>query len=154
MKARGYTKETVRDVGQSKLNFPEFVVGDTIAISQRIKEVDNKGESKERLQVFEGDVIAIKNRGISSTFTVRKIGAHGVSVERIMPYHSPLIKSIKLVKKGDVRRAKLYYMRGRLGKSARVREKIMTKEQWEQILEKEQESQEQAPASEQKTNGE
>lgn len=132
MKARGYTKETVRDLGIGKLNFPEFSVGDTIAISQRIKEGD-----KERLQVFEGDVIAIKNRGISSTFTVRKIGAHGVAVERIMPFHSPLIKSIKLVKKGDVRRAKLYYMRERLGKSARVREKIMTKEQWEQMLEQE-----------------
>lgn len=137
MKARGYTKETIRDIGLSKLNFPEFNVGDTIAISQRIKEGD-----KERLQVFEGDIIAIKNRGMSSTFTVRKIGAHGVSVERIIPFHSPLIKSIKLVKKGDVRRAKLYYMRGRLGKAARVREKIMTKEQWEQILEQEQVPQE------------
>jgi large subunit ribosomal protein L19 len=132
MKARGYTKETVHDLGVGKLNFPAFSVGDTIAISQRIKEGD-----KERLQVFEGDVIAIKNRGISSTFTIRKIGAHGVAVERIMPFYSPLIKSIKIVKKGDVRRAKLYYMRERLGKSARVKEKVMTKEQWEQMLEQE-----------------
>ncbi|MDP3888996.1 MAG: 50S ribosomal protein L19 [bacterium] len=99
--------------------FPEFGPGDLVAVSQRIKEA-----GKERLQVFEGDVIAIKNNGISSTFTVRKISAHGVSVERIFPLNSPLIKSIEVIKKGDVRRAKLYYVRDRVGKSARIKEKI------------------------------
>ena len=127
MKAQGYTKETIRFIDEAKRDFPEFNVGDTIAVSLRIKEAD-----KERLQVFQGDVIAIRRNGISSTFTIRKIGAHSISVERILPFHSPLIKSIKVVKIGDVRRAKLYYLRDRIGKAARLKEKVMTREQKEQ----------------------
>jgi large subunit ribosomal protein L19 len=128
MKAQKFTKETIAQVAVVKRDFPQFSVGDTIAISQRIKEGD-----KERLQLFEGDVIAMRNRGASSTFTVRKIGAHGVAVERILPYYSPLIKSIKIIKHGDVRRAKLYYIRDRKGKSARIKERVLTREQKEQL---------------------
>lgn len=123
MKAQGYTKETILKSGGKSLNLPQFNVGDTIAIHLRIKE-----GSKERIQVFEGDVIAIHHKGDSSTFTVRKIGAHGISVERIIPFHSPLLQSIKVMKKGDVRRAKLYYVRDRLGKAARFKEKRVHKE--------------------------
>ena len=126
MKAKQYTKETIREIGMYKRDFPAFKAGDTIAVSQRIKEGD-----KERLQLFEGDVIAVRNNGVSSSFTVRKIGAHGIAVERIFTYYSPLIKSIKVVKQGDVRRAKLYYVRDRVGKSARLKEKVVTREQKE-----------------------
>jgi len=127
MKAKGWTKETILLIGtQEKRNFDKFKVGDTIEVAQRIKEGD-----KERIQYFEGDVIAIRNNGISSTFTVRKIGANAISVERIFPYYSPLIENIKFIRSGKVRRAKLYYMRGRIGKAARVSEKILTKEQKE-----------------------
>jgi large subunit ribosomal protein L19 len=99
-----------------------------IAVYQRIKEGD-----KERIQVFKGDVIALHNHGASSTFTVRKIGAHGVAVERTYPFYSPVIKEIKLIKTGDVRRAKLYYVRDRVGKSARLKEKVVTREQKEKM---------------------
>lgn len=126
MKARSYTKETITQFGMNTLDFPEFQAGDTIAVSQRIKEGD-----KERVQVFEGDVIAVRKKGASTTFTVRKI-AHGVAVERIFPLYSPIIKKIEIIKKGDVRRAKLYYVRHRLGKAARVKEKIMTRDQKDQ----------------------
>lgn len=129
MKAQKFTKETIKHVAAVKHGFPDFSVGDTIAISQRIKEGD-----KERLQLFEGDVIAVHKNGASSTFTVRKIAAHGVAVERILPFHSPLIKSIKIIKHGDVRRAKLYYVRDREGKSARIKERILTREQKEQWI--------------------
>ncbi|HEX2977757.1 MAG TPA: 50S ribosomal protein L19 [Candidatus Babeliales bacterium] len=104
-------------------NFPAFGIGDTIAVSQRIKEGD-----KERLQVFEGDVIAKHENGAASTFMVRKIGANSVPVERIFPYYSPLVDSIKFVRKGKTRRAKLFYMRKRIGKAARVEEQIMTRQ--------------------------
>lgn len=127
MKARKLTKETIRDLGKTEVSFPAFKAGDTIAVYQRIKE----GE-KERIQVFEGDVIAVSTNGISSTFTVRKIGAHGIPVERIFPYYSPRIQSIQVIKHGDVRRSKLYYVRDRVGKSARLKEKIRTREQKEQ----------------------
>ena len=90
-----------------------------------------KGD-KERLQVFEGDVIAIHNNGVSSTFTVRKIGANSVSVERIFPYYSPKINAVTFIRKGKVRRAKLYYMRKRIGKAARVQEKVVSRIQREQ----------------------
>jgi large subunit ribosomal protein L19 len=79
--------------------------------------------------MFEGDVIGIRHNGISSTFTVRRIGANGVGVEKIFPYYSPTLDQIRLVKTGKVRRAKLYYVRERLGKAARIKEKIMTKKQ-------------------------
>lgn len=128
MKASGLTKETIGNIAVTDRKFPPFNVGDTIAVSLRIKE----GE-KERLQVFQGDVIAMHKRGASSSFTVRKIGAHGIAVERIIPYYSPLVASIKVIKKGDVRRAKLYYVRDRVGKAARITEKVMTKEQLQKI---------------------
>ena len=127
MKAQGYTKETIKDMGKRTLDFPKFNVGDTIAVHQRIKEGD-----KERVQIFEGDVLKIYKNGAASTFTVRKMGAHAVAVERIIPFHSPLIKAIEVIKHGDVRRAKLYYVRDRLGKSARIKEKVVTHEQKEQ----------------------
>ncbi len=126
MKASQLTKETISALGVSERNFPEFEVGDTIAISLRIKE-----GNKERLQLFEGDVIAMNKNGASSSFTVRKIGANSVAVERIFPFYTPLIDSIKFVRHGKKRRAKLYYMRDRIGKAARVEEKVMTREQRE-----------------------
>lgn len=126
MKAKHFTKETVLSMGMEDRKFDKFNVGDAIKVSQKIKEGD-----KERLQVFEGDVIAMSKNGISSTFTVRKIGANSVSVERIFPYYSPLIESVSFLRKGKVRRAKLYYMRDRIGKAARVAEKVLTKEQKE-----------------------
>jgi large subunit ribosomal protein L19 len=125
MKARGYTKETIRLIGVVDRGFPHFEVGDAIQVAQRI--IEEKG--KERIQHFEGDVIAIRKGGISSTFTVRRIGANGIAVERVFPYYSPRIESITFLRKGDVRRAKLYYMRNRIGKASRVKEKVMTKEQ-------------------------
>ncbi|MCL4229598.1 50S ribosomal protein L19 [Candidatus Dependentiae bacterium] len=136
MKAKGLTRETICQFGVKKLNFPKFGIGDTIAISQRIIEGD-----KQRLQVFEGDVIAIRNSGVASTFTVRKIGANSVAVERVFPYHSPKIESIKLVRRGKVCRAKLYYIRERVGKAARVTEMVLTKEQKEQMAQKANQSQ-------------
>lgn len=122
MKAAKFTRETIREIGTKERNFPAFKVGDTIAVSQKIKEGD-----KERLQIFEGDVIAKHANGIASTFMVRKIGANSVSVEKIFPYYSPLIESISFVRKGKARRAKLYYMRKRIGKAARVEELVLTK---------------------------
>ena len=89
-----------------------FNVGDTIKVHQKVKEGD-----KERIQIFEGIVIAIKNRGEGKSFTVRKIAAYGIGVERIWPFNSPHIAKIEVKKKGDVRRAKLYYLRKRLGKA-------------------------------------
>jgi large subunit ribosomal protein L19 len=128
MKTHGYTKQTIAQFGIGKTKHPAFRAGDTIAVHQRIKEGD-----KERVQIFEGDVIKIRNCGASSTFTVRKM-SDGVAVERIFPFASPLLKKIEVLKTGDVRRAKLYYVRERLGKSARIDEKIMTREQKEQQL--------------------
>lgn len=123
MKARTLTKETILDYGITDRKFPQFRVGDTIDVGQTIKEGD-----KERVQSFVGDVIAIHNKGISSTFTIRRIGANGIGVEKIFPFHAPSISEIKLVKTGSVRRARLYYLRDRLGKSARIKEKMATKE--------------------------
>lgn len=126
MKAKHYTRETVLQAGIHDRNFDKFSIGDTVRVAQKIKEGD-----KERIQNFEGDVIAIRNHGIASTFTVRKISANAVAVERVFPYYSPLIDAITFVRRGKVRRAKLYYMRNRIGKAARVAEKVMTKEQKE-----------------------
>ena len=119
MRAKNYTRETINQIGVSTQVFPEFGVGDNIIVSIFIKE----GEKK-RVQDFQGDIIAIHNNGASSTFTIRKIAANSVAVERIFPVHSPIISEIKVVKKGDVRRAKLYYVRDRVGKAARIKEKI------------------------------
>ena len=127
MKAKKYTKETILQIGMIDRNFDKFGIGDVVKVSQRIKEGD-----KERIQIFEGDVIAMHKNGISSTFMVRRIGANAVSVERIFPYYSPLIERVEFVRKGKIRRAKLYYMRERIGKRARVKEKVLTKEQKQQ----------------------
>ena len=97
---------------------PNFSSGDTVVVSVRVKE-----GKRERIQAFEGVVISKKNRGISSSFTVRKI-SYGEGVERVFQTHSPLIESVKVKRLGDVRRAKLYYLRDRSGKSARIKEKI------------------------------
>ena len=105
-------KEQLRD------DIPEFSPGDTVAVQVRIRE----GE-RERLQIFEGVVIAKKNRGLNSSFTVRKI-SNGAGVERVFQTHSKLITEVKVKRKGDVRRAKLYYLRERSGKSARIKEKV------------------------------
>jgi len=98
--------------------FPAFAPGDTVAVQVKVRE----GE-RVRLQSFEGIVIAKRNRGLNSSFTVRKI-SHGVGVERVFQTYSPLIDSVELKRRGDVRRAKLYYMRNLSGKAARIREKL------------------------------
>lgn len=126
MRAKKYTRETILQMGMGDRNFDKFSIGDAVKVSQKIKE----GE-KERIQIFEGDVIAMRKNGISTTFTVRKIGSNAVSVERVFPYFSPLIEKVEFLRKGKVRRAKLYYMRDRIGKAARVAEKVLTKEQKE-----------------------
>lgn len=96
---------------------PAFAAGDTLRVNFRIVEGNN-----ERVQAFEGVCIARSNRGLNSAFTVRKL-SHGEGVERVFPLYSPRIESIELIRRGDVRRAKLYYLRGRTGKSARITEK-------------------------------
>lgn len=101
-----------------KNDVPEILIGSTVKVHVRIKE----GE-KERIQVFEGTVIAKNNSGISETFTVRRV-AYGVGVERVFPVHSPSVAKVELVRKGQVRRAKLYYLRDRVGKAAKVKELI------------------------------
>lgn len=108
---------------QLKTDVPTFSAGDTVVVKVRVKETNSKGEEKERLQSFEGVVIAKRNRGLNSSFTVRKISS-GVGVERAFQTHSPIIASIEVVRRGDVRRAKLYYLRERSGKSARIKEKL------------------------------
>jgi large subunit ribosomal protein L19 len=125
MKSEKYTRQTVNQIGVYDRGFPEFKVGDCIAVSLKIQE----DGGKYRTQIFEGDVIAMHKNGISSTFTIRRIGANGIAIERILPFFSPAIESIRCVHQGQVRRAKLYYMRDRIGKAARVKEKVLTKEQ-------------------------
>lgn len=101
-----------------KKELPQIEIGDTIKIDVNIRE-----GQRERIQMFEGTVIAKKGSGISETFTVRRV-SYGVGVERVFPIHSPNVKDVKLVRKGHVRRAKLYYLRDRVGKAAKLREKI------------------------------
>ncbi|WP_305906562.1 50S ribosomal protein L19 [Methylomarinum sp. Ch1-1] len=103
---------------QLKKDVPEFAPGDTVVVQVRVKE-----GTRERLQAFEGVVIAKRNRGLNSAFTVRKI-SHGVGVERVFQTHSPLVGSIEVKRRGDVRRAKLYYLRELTGKAARIKEKL------------------------------
>ena len=97
---------------------PDFGPGDTVVVQVKVKE-----GNRERLQAFEGVVIAKRNRGLNSAFTVRKI-SHGEGVERVFQTHSPSVAEIKVKRRGDVRRAKLYYLRERSGKSARIKEKV------------------------------
>ena len=100
---------------------PEFNPGDTVVVQVKVKE----GE-RERIQAFEGIVIAKRNRGLNSAFTVRKISS-GVGVERVVQLHSPLVQSIEVKRRGDVSRAKLYYMRNLSGKAARIKELLVKK---------------------------
>ena len=106
---------------QYKKEIPPFNVGDTVSVNMKIKE----GE-KERVQTFSGIVIGRKGSGTRETFMVRKI-SYGVGVEKVFPIQSPLIESIKVMKQGEVRRAKLYYLRGKKGKAAKVKEKAFNR---------------------------
>ena len=112
--------EEVLNVGNSsiKKEMPTFNIGDVVRVGVAIKE----GE-KERVQIFEGKNKKKKHGGVSETFTVRKI-SNGIGVERIFPIHSPHVKNVDVIRKGKVRRAKLYYLRNRVGKAAKVKEKI------------------------------
>ncbi len=103
---------------QMSKEVPEFSPGDTVIVQVKVKE-----GNRERLQAFEGVVIAKRNRGLNSSFTVRKI-SHGEGVERVFQTYSPLVDSVNVKRRGDVLRAKLYYLRGRTGKAARIKEKI------------------------------
>ncbi len=104
--------------GQLKENAPKVTVGDTVRVSVKIRE----GE-KERIQAFEGTVIAKNGSGIAETFTVRRV-SYGVGVERVFPVHSPNVADVATVRRGKVRRSKLYYLRDRVGKAAKVKERI------------------------------
>lgn len=106
---------------QLKTDVPAFSPGDTVIVQVKVKE-----GTRERLQAFEGFVIGIRGRGLNSAFTVRKI-SHGVGVERTFQTHSPLIASISVKRRGDVRQAKLYYLRKLTGKAARIKEKLVAK---------------------------
>lgn len=111
----------IQEIEQEQMqgkDIPEFAPGDTVLVQVKIKEGDS-----ERLQAFEGVVIAKRNRGLNSAFTVRKI-SHGEGVERIFMTYSKVVDSIEVKRRGDVRRAKLYYLRERTGKSARIKEKL------------------------------
>jgi len=103
---------------QLKAELPDFAPGDTVVVQVRVAE-----GGRERTQAFEGVVIGKRNRGLNSSFTVRKI-SHGVGVERVFQTHSPLVAGIELKRRGDVRQAKLYYLRGLSGRKARIKEKV------------------------------
>ncbi len=105
-------------VQSMKTEIPQFKIGDTVKISVKIRE----GE-RERIQMFEGTVIARKGSGIAETFTVRRV-SYGVGVERVFPIHSPNVVDVKVIRNGRVRRSKLYYLRDRVGKAAKVKEQI------------------------------
>lgn len=112
--------DALKIISQASLReeVPQFNIGDTVRVDVNIRE----GE-RERIQQFEGTVIARKGSGISETFTVRRV-SYGVGVERVFPLHSPNVKAVKVVRRGRVRRAKLYYLRNRVGKAAKVKEAI------------------------------
>ncbi len=103
---------------QLKSDLPDIKIGDTLKVHAKIKE-----GNKERIQVFEGTVIAMKHAGVNKSVTVRRL-SYGVGVEKTFPVHSPLVDKFEIVRRGKVRRAKLYYLRGRVGKAAKVAEKI------------------------------
>lgn len=110
----------IESIEKEQINkeIPDFFPGDTIVVQVKVKE-----GSRERLQAFEGIVIAKRNRGLNSSFTVRKI-SHGEGVERVFQTYSPAVSDIEVKRRGAVRQAKLYYLRGRTGKAARIKEKI------------------------------
>lgn len=124
MKNRKFTEVRTMDAlkkiseASMKENAPVVEIGDTVKVHVRIQEGD-----KSRIQIFEGTVIAKKHGGISETFTVRRV-AHGCGIERVFPLHSPAVDKVELVRHGKVRRAKLYYLRDRVGKAAKVKELI------------------------------
>ena len=103
---------------QLKAEVPSFSIGDTVRVENKIKE-----GNRERIQIYEGTVIARHGGGISETFTVRRV-SHGCGVERVFPVHSPNVAKVEIVRSGRVRRAKLFYLRDRVGKAAKVKEKI------------------------------
>ncbi len=110
------------EIARLDKTIPDFAPGDTVVVQVKVKE-----GNRERLQAYEGVVIAKRNRGLNSGFTVRKISS-GEGVERTFQTYSPLVASIEVKRRGDVRRAKLYYLRERSGKSARIKEKLVRKE--------------------------
>ena len=114
------TMDALKKISEASMkeNVPAVEIGDTVKVHVRIQEGD-----KSRIQVFEGTVIAKKHGGISETFTVRRV-AHGCGIERVFPLHSPVVDKVELVRHGKVRRAKLYYLRDRVGKAAKVKELI------------------------------
>ncbi len=101
-----------------KKELPQFSIGDTVRVDVKIREGD-----RERIQAFEGTVIAKKCSGIAETFTVRRV-SYGVGVERVFPIHSPNVQDVKVIRRGRVRRSKLYYLRDRVGKAAKVKEQL------------------------------
>ena len=110
------------EIARLAKNIPSFAPGDTVVVQVKVKE-----GNRERLQAYEGVVIARRNRGLNSSFIVRKLSA-GEGVERTFQTYSPLVASIEVKRRGDVRRAKLYYLRGRTGKSARIKEKLIRRD--------------------------
>ena len=110
--------ELISNSSMKTKNVPAVEIGDTVKVHVKIKEGD-----KSRIQIFEGTVIAKKHGGISETFTVRRV-AHGCGIERVFPLHSPAVDKVELVRHGKVRRAKLYYLRDRVGKAAKLKEKL------------------------------
>lgn len=112
--------DALRTIAASSLKteVPAFNIGDTVRVSVNIREGD-----RERVQMFEGTVIAKKSSGVAETFTVRRV-SYGVGVERVFPLHSPNVKDVKVIRRGRVRRAKLYYLRDRQGKAAKVKEQL------------------------------
>lgn len=119
-KKEEYEMDALKLISQSSMKeqAPEVRIGDTVKVHVKITEGD-----KSRIQIFEGTVIAKKHGGINETFTVRRV-AHGVGIERVFPVHSPAVEKVELVRSGKVRRAKLYYLRDRVGKAAKVKEAI------------------------------
>lgn len=128
MRAQGFTKETILKIGLYDRKFPDFSAGDTIEVVTLVKESvsavgkDKQNKNQKRNQSFVGTVLAIKNSGISKTFSVRSI-CEGVSIEKTFPYYSLSIVDVKIISRGSVRRAKLYYLRTRYGKSSEVKKK-------------------------------
>lgn len=111
--------DLIKELTKSQIKeMPEVLVGDTVKVHVKVKE-----GARERIQVYEGIVIAKKHGGIEETITVRRI-SYGVGVEKVFPVHSPSIDTIQVVRNGKVRRAKLYYLRGRVGKAAKIKEKL------------------------------
>lgn len=130
MKSKKINKETIQSLAVRETNHAAFSIGDVIEVAQWVQEEATKGANKgatKRLQIFKGNVIARNNNAGSSTFTIRKIAADNIAVERIYPVYSPIIDSIKLISKAKVRRAKLYYVRDKVGKSGLIKERIVRK---------------------------